>query len=104
VREKDGVITLIGGPVPSGADAITIGRVVSVRRGAAESRHLMNHELVHVRQWSRYGVLGFGWRYLGSYLLSRLQGYGHRTAYLRIPLECEAEWDARRERSFTPSP
>ncbi|MER3452473.1 MAG: hypothetical protein C4344_01940 [Acidimicrobiia bacterium] len=43
----------IGGPVPPGADAITLGSVVIVRRRAAGSARLMRHELVHVRQWRR---------------------------------------------------
>jgi hypothetical protein len=86
----------VGGPVPPGADAITLGRLVIVRRRAAGSAHLLRHELVHVRQWRRYGVAGFLWRYLGAYVRGRLLGYGHQGAYRRIPLEVEAEWVARR--------
>jgi hypothetical protein len=51
---------------------------------------------VHVRQWRRHGVIGFPIRYVGSYVLGRLRGKGHRGAYLRIPLEIEADWVARR--------
>lgn len=87
---------LIGGPVPPGADAITIGPVVSVRTAAASSERLARHEAVHVGQWRRYGVAGFLLRYLGAYLRWRLRGYGHRGAYRRIPFEVEAEWVARR--------
>lgn len=86
----------VGGPVPPGADAITIGRVISVRRRAAGSARLLRHELVHVRQWRRFGVLGFLRRYLGAYLRWRARGYPHWGAYRRIPLEVEAEWVARR--------
>lgn len=86
----------VGGPVPRGADAITIGRVISVRRRAAGSARLLRHELVHVRQWRRFGVLGFLRRYLGAYLRWRARGYPHWGAYRRIPLEVEAEWVARR--------
>jgi hypothetical protein len=85
----------VGGPVPPGADAITIGSVVSVRKAASESERLLQHELVHVRQWRRFGIVGFLRRYLGSYLRWRLRGYGHWAAYRRIPLEVEAEWTAR---------
>ena len=81
----------IGGPVPPGADAITIVRVISVRAPAADDRHLMRHEMEHVRQWRELGVFGFLRRYLMSYLSSRREGLGHREAYLRIPLEVEAE-------------
>ncbi len=71
----------VGGPVPPGADAITIGPMVSVRRAAAANEHLLRHELVHVHQWRRLGVPGFLRRYLGSYLRWRLRGSGHWAAY-----------------------
>jgi len=84
-----------GGPVPPGADAITVGSVVSVRKAASADEHLLRHELVHVRQWRTLGLIGFLRRYLGSYCRWRLRGYGHWAAYRRIPLEVEAEWTAR---------
>lgn len=86
----------IGGPVPPGADAITIGPVISVRRAAAGSTRLLRHEEQHVRQWRAYGPLGFLRRYLVAYARGRLRGYGHWAAYRRIPLEIEAEWVSRR--------
>jgi Domain of unknown function (DUF4157) len=101
VERGEGHWRWVGGPVPPGAAAITLGRLVIVRRRAAGDAHLMRHELVHVSQWRRLGVVGFLVRYLGSYLRWRLRGHGHRAAYLRIPLEVEAEWRARRE---TPAP
>jgi hypothetical protein len=85
----------VGGPVPPGASAITIGPVVSVRRDAAHDERLMRHELVHVRQWRELGYGGFLRRYLGAYLRWRLRGYPHWGAYRRIPLEIEAEWQSR---------
>ncbi|MCU1449167.1 MAG: hypothetical protein JWP02_1337 [Acidimicrobiales bacterium] len=85
----------VGGPVPPGADAITIGGVVSVRTAASRDTYLLRHEVEHVRQWRRLGVFGFLGRYLGAYVRWRLRGYGHRAAYRRIPLEVEAEWAAR---------
>ncbi len=96
LERREGYWLLVGGPVPRGADAITIGPVISVRRSRASSRYLLHHELVHVRQWRRHGVLGFGTRYLGAYALWRLRRKGHRGAYLRIPFEVEADWVARR--------
>jgi len=84
--------------VPPGASAITIGPVISVRRRSATNERLLRHELVHVEQWRRLGVVGFLVRYLGAYLRWRLRGLPHRAAYRRIPLEVEAEWRARRER------
>lgn len=89
-REEDHWV-LVGGPVPPGSDAITIVRVISVRASCADDEHLMNHERAHVRQWRELGVVGFLRRYLGSYVASRRAGYAHRQAYLRIPLEVEAE-------------
>jgi hypothetical protein len=92
---------LIGGPVPPGADAITIGSVVSIRRAAASDRHLLRHEEEHVRQWRRLGGVRFLARYIGSYVRWRLHGYDHWGAYRRIPLEVEAEWAARADAPFT---
>jgi hypothetical protein len=86
----------VGGPVPRGADAITLGSLVIVRRKAAGSEPLLRHEGVHVEQWRRLGVVGFTARYVGAYLALRLRGYRHRAAYLRIPLEVEARVVARR--------
>jgi len=86
----------VGGPVPPGSDAITIGSVVSVRRAAAGSPGLLRHEEEHVRQWRALGPLGFLRRYVGSYLAWRWRGYGHKAAYRLIPLEIEAYEAERR--------
>lgn len=85
----------VGGPVPPGAAAITIGRLVSVRARSAGNARLLRHELVHVAQWRRLGACGFLRRYLWAYLRWRAHGHGHHDAYRRIPLEVEAEWRAR---------
>ncbi len=82
--------------MPHGADGITLGSLVIVREGCGGSPYLLRHELVHVRQWRRHGVLGFSLRYLGAYVAGRLRGRDHRGAYLHIPLEIEADWIARR--------
>lgn len=95
IERRDGYLLWQGGPVPRSADAITIGRLVIVRRGCL-SEYLLRHERVHVRQWRRHGSIGFLARYLGSYLLWRMRRKGHNGAYLRIPLEIEADWVARR--------
>ncbi len=86
----------VGGPVPPGAAAITIGKVISIRRRAAADEQLLRHELVHVRQWRELGAFRFLVMYLGAYVYWRLRGYPHWAAYRRIPLEVEAEWEARR--------
>jgi hypothetical protein len=90
------MVLVVGGPVPPGAEAITIGPVVSVREGREQSTYLMRHEAVHVRQWHRYGMIGFLCRYLSSYVKWRLCRKGHWGAYRRIPFEIEADWVARR--------
>lgn len=95
IERRDGYRLWEGGPVPKGADGITIGSLVIVREGHA-TPYLLRHELVHVRQWRRYGAAGFVVRYAGSYALWRLRRAGHRGAYLRIPMEIEADWVARR--------
>lgn len=83
--------------VAPGAAATTLGRFVFVKPSAVGSQRLMDHELVHVRQWRDHGVLGFLVRYLGAYLRWRLRRYPHWAASRRIPLEIEAEWEARGE-------
>jgi hypothetical protein len=96
VERRPGVVVVVGGPVPPGADAITIGSVISVREGHEGSNYLLRHETQHVRQWHRYGFVGFLIRYLGSYALWRVRRKGHVGAYRRIPFEIEADWVARR--------
>lgn len=96
IERRDGYVLVVGGPVPRGSDGITLGHVISVRADAASSPYLLRHELVHVRQWKRYGVLGFSIRYVGDYLRHRLRGRGHQAAYRRIRFEIEADWVARR--------
>jgi len=96
IQQRDGFRLWVGGPLPAGADGLTLGSLVIVRTGKDRSSYLLRHEAVHVRQWHRHGVIGFTARYLGSYLLWRLRRKGHHGAYLRIPLEIEADWVARR--------
>jgi Domain of unknown function (DUF4157) len=86
----------VGGPVPPGAAAITIGRLVSIRRRAADDHHLLAHEAEHVRQYRERGVVGFLLTYLADYLHQRVRGWPHWAAYRRLGLEVEAEWLARR--------
>ena len=96
IEQRDGYRLWIGGPLPAGADGLTLGSLVIVRAGREHSPYLLRHEAVHVRQWRRHGVVGFGTRYVGAYVLWRVRRKGHRGAYLRIPLEIEADWVARR--------
>ena len=98
IERRDGYLLWVGGPVPPGASAITIGPLISMRRRAVGSTRLLRHELVHVRQWRHHGITGFLRRYLRDYARWRLRRYPHWAAYRRIPMEIEAEWEARTPR------
>jgi len=87
---------VVGGPVPPGADAMTLGRFVLVRTGHEDDPYLLAHELVHVGQYRQRGLPCFLARYLGRYVLLRLDGWSHDAAYRRLPEEIEADWQARR--------
>ncbi len=87
---------LVGGPVPPGSAAITIGSVVSVRERYADDARLLRHEAEHVRQWRELGKVRFLRQYVGAYARWRLRGFGHQAAYRLIPLEVEAEAAAER--------
>jgi len=95
VERRDGAVFVVTRLVLPGAAATTIGRFVFIRPSAVGSRRLRDHELVHVRQWRDLGVVRFLWRYLGAYVRWRVRRYPHWAAYRRIPLEIEAEWEAR---------
>jgi hypothetical protein len=75
--------------------AMTVPWAIYVRRdvlGGDASRlsQLIEHELVHVRQWQQLGTIRFLSLYLGGYLSGRRKGLGHNQAYLAISLEREA--------------
>src|SRR3954465_14272753 len=73
-----------------GVAAMTIDRWILVRRGHEKSVGLLAHELVHVEQWRRLGVVRFLRAYVGAYLRGRRGGLGHWDAYRAIPCEAEA--------------
>ena len=73
-----------------GVAAMTLGRLILLRRGHGDDEALLAHELVHVRQWRELGAARFLVRYLGAYLRGRAAGLGHQQAYEAIPLEVEA--------------
>ena len=94
----------IGGPVPPGADAMTLGRLILVRKGHDSSATLIAHELVHVRQFEEQGFVPFLLGYVGRYLLLRLDGWPHLAAYRRLPAEIEARWVTHDHRMPTNPP
>ena len=95
IERRDGAVLVISGHAAPGASATTLGRFIFIRERALGSDRLLRHELVHVRQWRELGVPGFLRRYVLAYLRWRVRGYPHWSAYRRIPLEVEAEWEAR---------
>jgi hypothetical protein len=99
IERRDGAVLVVSNLVAPGAAATTLGRFVFVRPGSVDSPRLMRHELVHVRQWRELGICRFLWRYLSAYLRWRLRRYPHWAAYRRIPLEIEADWQARSGRA-----
>ena len=96
IERRPGYRLWIGGPVPPGAGAWTLGSMVIVRARLADRVHLLTHELEHVAQWRERGVVGFLTWYLRGYGRWRFRGYPHAAAYRRIPAEISAEWRARR--------
>lgn len=92
---RNGILEVHGGvvaallhrlvPIPGGATALTLGHVVLGRTEAAlaESR---SHELIHVRQYERWGPF-----FIPAYLLSSLYLLlARRDCYRENPFEEEA--------------
>lgn len=80
--------------------AMTVGNRVFVdpallERGGRELTALLRHELVHARQWQEMGSRRFLASYLRQYLVARITGADHRSAYLAIDAEVEARSLAR---------
>ena len=75
-----------------GVLAITLGRRVYIAANVAEEEieQLLRHELVHVRQIARLGILRFYWRYVFEYITLRRRGFSPAEAYQRISFEVEA--------------
>jgi hypothetical protein len=75
--------------------AMTLPWAIYVRRDVlggdpSPLSKLVEHELVHVRQWQQLGTMRFIGRYLRDYLMGRKKGLSHNQAYLAISLEREA--------------
>lgn len=81
----------------AGADAITIGTTIYVRKGEYDPNTvgglvLLGHELTHVQQYQDRGRIGFFWRYGTDYLRGRLTyKLDHGDAYREIRDEREAQ-------------
>ena len=81
-----------------GFHGMTVGGLVLVRRDDDRSgrRTLLAHELVHVEQYARLGIIGFLRRYVSEYARNLWRLRSHRKAYLAISFETEARAAAER--------
>ena len=75
-----------------GVIAITLGRRIYIAATVAEDEFeaLVRHELVHVAQIGRLGLIRFYWRYINEYITLRRSGLTPAEAYPRISFEVEA--------------
>ena len=75
-----------------GVAAITLGRRIYVAAGIAGPplERLLRHELAHVAQIARHGLLMFYWRYVAEYVRHRRAGLSSIEAYRSISFEKEA--------------
>lgn len=83
--------------------AITIGRRIFLgetllSRGADEIETIVAHELEHVRQFARLGLVRFAWLYARDYVRNRRRGMSAYEAYEAIPFEVEARVAENRSR------
>jgi hypothetical protein len=90
VRDRDRARVVVVPWLTPGVAAMTLGRVVLVRRGHERDAALLAHELVHVEQWRTRGAVRFLVRYVGDYVRLRVRGHGHWSAYTALPFEVEA--------------
>lgn len=54
------------------------------------SEQLFNHEMIHVEQIRKIGILLFYFYYLKEYATNRIKGLSHYEAYMAISYEKEA--------------
>jgi hypothetical protein len=82
--------------------AMTLRRTILVSPGEFDgvvrgtSKQLLAHELIHVGQWGRDGVVGFVVWYVGDYVRLRVIGLDHADAYRHIGYEYAAYAGAAR--------
>ena len=71
---------------------ITLGRRIYVAPhiAGAQLERLIRHELAHVRQIARHGLIGFYCRYAAEYIRHRRNGLSRTAAYRNISFEREA--------------
>lgn len=82
--------------------AITLGRTIWVSRAFADVapmqlERLLRHELAHVRQVLRLGLVRFLWRYVAEFVRHYARLRSVHAAYERISFEVEARAAERDE-------
>ena len=82
--------------------AITLGRRIFLREGSPPER-LLRHELAHVRQVDRLGLLRFLWRYLAELARHWVRLRSVATAYAAISFEIEARAEEEEEEAPHPA-
>lgn len=75
-----------------GVAGITLGRRVYIAAGVGpdQMERFLRHELEHVHQVVRYGLIRFYWRYISEYIRNRRRGLPPDEAYRTISFETEA--------------
>jgi hypothetical protein len=79
-----------------GVIAITLGRRIYLapqllERGGEAVEAIVRHELAHVRQVVRLGLIRFLYQYVRDYVALRRKGLSSAEAYRTIPFEIEAK-------------
>ena len=79
-----------------GVIAITLGRRVYLspvigQRSEEYLSRLLRHELAHVRQVNRHGLIGFLWLYVTEFIRHLMRERSAQRAYRAISFEIEAE-------------
>ena len=78
-------------PNKLGASAVTIGYTIYYEMPSCKVPHwLYRHEMKHIEQISRLGVIPFYLQYFLEYIEGRRKGLGHWEAYREISFEKEA--------------
>lgn len=78
-------------PQRIGTGGITLYPFVYIAKTKEECpQHLIDHEMVHIQQIEKIGVIRFYSSYVWQYLKGRLSGKNHYDTYRSISFEVEA--------------
>lgn len=76
-------------PVILKTHGVTIGRTIFYIN-SNPPQVLRKHELKHVDQYEKRGIVKFLFLYIAEYCVGRFRGLNHQQAYLNISFEIEA--------------